>query len=154
MATFNKKLKEMSHLGNCDLFRFRNNPLTFGTLLTRVRPFARQQNADKHYCTRLEPAIQFSKVGRTRADKIGVGSSGDMGGTDISCNLYSQAVHRADSTKLPGRPPPCRRDAGDPSRWIRGIGAQRRCALVFHTILTLFCSVSGEYGCLLFCSSL
>ena len=32
----------------------------------------------------------------------------------ISCNLYGQSVHGADRTKLSGRPPTCRRDAGEP----------------------------------------
>ena len=55
------------------------------------------------------------KGGPTRTDKIGVGPVCDICGTDISCNLYGQAVHGADSTQLSGRPPTCRRDAGDPS---------------------------------------
>jgi hypothetical protein len=55
-----------------------------------------------------------SKGGCTRTDKIGVGPGGIIGGIDILCNLYGQAVHGADRTKLSGRPSTCRRDAGDP----------------------------------------
>jgi hypothetical protein len=43
----------------------------------------------------------------TQTDKIGVGPGGDIGGTDISCNLYGQAVHGADRTKLSGRVRTC-----------------------------------------------
>jgi len=39
---------------------------------------------------------------------------GDISGTDISCNLYGLAVHGADRTKVSGRPPTFRHDAGDP----------------------------------------
>jgi hypothetical protein len=53
------------------------------------------------------------KSGRARTNKIAVGSGGDIGGTDISCNLYGQAVRVADTTKFSGRPPTWR-DAGDP----------------------------------------
>jgi hypothetical protein len=56
--------------------------------------------------------LHHCKAGRTRTDTIGVGV--DIGGTDISYNLCGQAVHGADTTKLLGRPPTCRRDAGDP----------------------------------------
>ena len=35
---------------------------------------------------------------RTRTDKIGVRAGSDIGGTDISCNIYSQAVHGPDRT--------------------------------------------------------
>ena len=50
------------------------------------------------------------------------GAGGDAGGSDISCNLYGQAVHGADTKKLSERPPTCRRDAGDPLDW-RSAGA-------------------------------
>jgi hypothetical protein len=43
----------------------------------------------------------------THTDKIGVGPGGDIGGTDISCNLYGHAVHEAGRTKLSGRVPNC-----------------------------------------------
>jgi hypothetical protein len=52
------------------------------------------------------------KAGRTRTNKVGVGAGGYIGGTDISCNIYGQAVHVADTTKFSGRPPTWR-DAGD-----------------------------------------
>ena len=38
----------------------------------------------------------YCKGGRTRADKIGVGAGGDIGGTDMY--LYGHAVHGADTT--------------------------------------------------------
>jgi len=56
----------------------------------------------------------LAKGGRTRTDKVGVGPDGEIGGTDISCNLYGQAVRVADRTKFSRRPPTCWRDAGDP----------------------------------------
>ena len=63
------------------------------------------------YCDRSTFTFQG---GRAHTDKIGVGPGGDIDGTDIARNLYGQAVHGADRTKLSGRPPTCRRDAGDP----------------------------------------
>ena len=54
------------------------------------------------------------KGGRTCTNKIGVGPGGDISGTDISCNLYGQAVHGADRPKLSGWPLTCWHDAGDP----------------------------------------
>jgi hypothetical protein len=49
-------------------------------------------------CHQYNPGLVY-----TNTDKIGVGPGGDIGGTDISCNLYGQAVHGADRTKLSGR---------------------------------------------------
>jgi hypothetical protein len=90
--------------------------------------------------------IRFTtKAGRTRTDKIGVGAGDDIGGTDISCNPYGQAVFVADTTKFSGRPPTCRRDAGNPLDKYAGLARTR---LLCN--LTLFCSVSGEDMCLLF----
>ena len=62
---------------------------------------------------RIRPYF-YTEGGRTRTDKIGVGPGGDISGTDISCNLYGLAVQGAERTKLSGRPPRCRRDAGEP----------------------------------------
>jgi hypothetical protein len=58
--------------------------------------------------------------GCTRTNKISVGPDSNIGGTDISRNLYGQAVHGADRT-LSGRPPTCRRDAGDPLEKYAGL---------------------------------
>jgi hypothetical protein len=69
---------------------------------------------------------------RTRTDKIG--------GTDIACNLYGQAVHEADTTKLSERPPTCRRDAGDRLDKYAGLVRTRR-----PCDLTLFCSADTDF---------
>jgi hypothetical protein len=71
-------------------------------------------------------SLLVPKGGRTRTDKIGVGAGGDIGVTDISCNLYGQEVHGADRTKLSGRPPTCRRDAGEPLDKYAGLVRTRR----------------------------
>ena len=84
-----------------------------------------------------------------RRTGISTRPGGDIGGTDISCNLYGQAVHGADRTKLSGRPPTFRRDAGDPLDKYAGLVRTR-----LPCDLTFFCSVSGEDRRLLFCSSL
>ena len=57
--------------------------------------------------------IREPKGGRKRTDKFGVGPGGDIGDTDISCNLYGQAIQGTDRTKLSGRPPTGRLDAGN-----------------------------------------
>ena len=84
-----------------------------------------------------------SKGGRTRTDKIGFGAGDDIGGTYISGNLYGQAVHVADTTKFSGRPPTCRRDAGDPLDKYAGL-VRRAVRTRLPCDLVLFCSVSGE----------
>ena len=67
--------------------------------------------------------------------------------------LYGQAIHGADTTKLSGRPPTCRRDAGDPL--VKYAGTVRRAGAHSSSMwCTLFCCVSGEDRCLFFCSSL
>ena len=70
--------------------------------------------------------------GLTRTDQIGVCQGGEMGGTDISCNIYGQEVHGADTTKLSGLPPTCWRDAGDADGKYAGLVR----AIVSHVILT------------------
>ena len=91
--------------------------------------------------------------GCTRTNKIGVIPGGDIGGTDISCNLMArqytgptgqsyQDDHRHVGV-MPATP------AINKSDW---------CADQVRTRLpcdvTLFCNVSGEDMCLLSCSSL
>jgi hypothetical protein len=46
-------------------------------------------NSSKHLHIFLLQNTQ-PKGGRTRTDKIGVGTGGDIGGTDITCNLYGR----------------------------------------------------------------
>jgi hypothetical protein len=71
------------------------------------RAYTHQQNrcrCRRRYrcCHQYNPGLVY-----THTDKIAVGPCGDIGGTDISRNLYGQAVQGADRTKLSGRVRTC-----------------------------------------------
>jgi len=92
-----------------------------------------QLDPDRTYLHTQNGIPRQPKRGRTRADKIGVGAGGDIGGTDISCNFVARQYMG-----------PARQSYRDAHRHVGvipvtpSINTPARCALVFKVLLRLW----------------